>query len=98
MHGKKLSEQVYEAANGMFVAKEDYIVDGIEIENLFEEGKECMDLYGKAVEAKFRLNERLHASEDKDVEIIIDSMYEIVHKMSIKMFEYGVVFGKREEK
>ena len=40
-------------------------------------------------EANRRICERLGVDEDSDVELIIDSMFDITHIVAEKMFSYG---------
>ena len=65
-----------------------------EIENLFTEGKKCGRLYNEVYEACLRLYERLGKLEDRDVEIIINSMLDIQKEIALKMYEYGAKFNK----
>ena len=95
---REIKEQIYEAVNGAYVNAEDYVVAGVQVEDEFAEGKDCNKLYAEVFNAKMRLNERLGTDEDKDVEIIIDSMYSIVREISMKMFDYGMKFGSGEDK
>lgn len=61
------------------------------IENEFEEGKPCEQLYTKVYDAYTRLSARLGEpdSEDRDVEIIIDSLRMIGEHLCMKMYDYG---------
>lgn len=43
-------------------------------------------------EANRRICERLGVDEDSDIELIIDSMFDITHIVAGKMFSYGAVF------
>ena len=82
----ELVENVYEAVQGAYADEEDYV-----IQNEFAEGKPCSEVYKRVYEANRRLCERLGVDEDPDVEMIIDSMFEITRTVGETMFEYGVV-------
>ncbi len=64
-------------------------------ENLFEEGKECERLYANAIEAYWRLCDRLGVEEDPDGEIMIDSLLAIVRNVGCQMFQYGATLEKK---
>ena len=65
------------------------------VENAFAQGSECEQLYGNMLAAYERLCERLGAGEDDgDVEIIIHSLLQIQKIVGMKMYSYGVQFGK----
>ena len=51
-----------------------------------------MEAYRCVYEANRRICERLGVDEDSDVELIIDSMFDITHIVAEKMFSYGAVF------
>ncbi len=59
------------------------------VENLFDTGKPCEKLYRDAMEANWRLCERLGVDEDDDGEILINSLLEITKRVAYKMFECG---------
>ncbi len=92
----KLVENVYEAVCGEYVDEADYVIQNIQIQNEFEEGKPCSEAYKRVYEANRRLCERLGADEDPDVEMIIDSMFAITRTVGEKMFEYGAVYEKEK--
>ena len=85
----KLVENVYEAVCGEYADEADYVIQNVRIKNEFEEGKTCSEAYKRVYEANRRLCERLGVDEDPDVEMIIDSMFEITRTVGEKMFEYG---------
>ena len=74
----------------------DYVIENVRIQNEFEEGKTCSEAYKQVYEANRRLCERLGVDEDSDVEMIIDSMFEITRTVGEKMFEYGAVYEKEK--
>ena len=61
------------------------------VENAFEPGSECEANLIKIYDARNRLLERLHISEeDEDLECILDSFLSIQHSLCQKMFFYGL--------
>ena len=92
----KLVENVYEAVCGEYADEADYVIQNVRIQNEFEEGKPCGEAYKRVYESNRRLCERLGVDEDPDVEIIIDSMFEITRTVGEKMFEYGAVYEKEK--
>ena len=68
------------------------------VENLFADGSECACDYTEMSKAYARLRQRLGViDEDRDVEIIINSLLSIEQKVSIKMFEYGMKFANMQK-
>jgi hypothetical protein len=47
-------------------------------------------LYQEVFDANQRLCDRLGVNEDKDIELIINSMQDIAKLLAFKMFDYGV--------
>ena len=92
----KLVENVYEAVCGEYADEADYVIQNVRIENEFEEGKPCSEAYKQVYAANRRLCERLGVDEDTDVEMIIDSMFEITRTVGEKMFEYGAMCEKEK--
>lgn len=92
----KLVENVYEAVCGEYADEADYVIQNVRIQNEFEEGKTCCEAYKRVYYANRRLCERLGVDEDPDVEMIIDSMFEITRTVGEKMFEYGAVYEKEK--
>ena len=92
----KLVENVYEAVCGEYADEADYVIQNVRIQNEFEEGKTCSEAYKRVYDANRRLCEQLGVDEDPDVEIIIDSMFEITRTVGEKMFEYGAVYEKEK--
>ena len=70
------------------------MIQNVRIQNEFEEGKPCSEAYKRVYAANRRLCERLGVDEDPDVEMIIDSMFEITRTVGEKMFEYGAVYER----
>ena len=83
-------EAVYATLTGTL--RKEFRVPGVE--NLFDEGSECMNCYCKMLAVYERLCDRLGViDEDEDVEVIIHSLMTIEQNVSIKMFEYGMKFA-----
>ena len=86
-------EDIYMTITGLL--KEEYRVPGIE--NAFEPGKNCERWYAAALEAYWRLCDRLGVvDEDDDVEIIFNSFLDIQEELAKKMFAYGVQYGEKK--
>ncbi len=84
------SEWVYDTLEGQLV--DQCRVPGVE--NAFEPGKPCLELYGQALDAYWRVCERLGVPfEDDDIEIIFNAFLDISRIMGHKMYDYGVKFG-----
>lgn len=66
-----------------------------EIENLFDEGGECEELYDHIYDANLRLCQRLGTEEDRDVEIMINSFLKINELVGKRMFHYGTEFASK---
>lgn len=64
------------------------------VENAFEDGGMCMELYQNMMDAYSRLLLRLGQKEDDpDVEIIINSLLAIQKELCLKMYWYGTKFA-----
>lgn len=89
MH-ESFSEQVYNTLNGLY--RPEWNIPGVE--NAFQEGKPCMQLYSAASDAYSRLCDRLGViDEDEDVEIIFNTFMQISKILSLKMFYYGATLS-----
>ena len=86
---EKREDIIYHLMNGSYNMDE-FCETGFEdIENEFAEGKECSELYKEVYEANRSLCERLGVEENKDVEKIINSMFDIAEILAKKMYHYG---------
>ena len=86
-------EDVYGTLCGLLI--EEARVPGVE--NLYAQGKPCMEWYSKALDAYRRLCDRLGvAEEDEDVEVIFDSFLSICRETGYYMYRYGAQFGDEE--
>ena len=91
---RSFMERVYECMTDEVIAE--YRIPGVE--NAFEEGSYCMNLYEKAYNAYRRLCHRLQAGdEDPDVEIIFHSFLQMQKILCCRMYRYGAQFGIRDE-
>ena len=86
-----LSEQVYLSLLGQLFPEDTLNW----VENIFELGKPYYENYSNALDAYARLCQRLGTGEeDKDVEIIVDSLLANEKAVALKMFQYGLHCGK----
>lgn len=95
---EKFKTVIYDLMNGAYNLDECEIEESKVVEDEFAEGKYCEQLYAQMLVAYERLCNRLHepSGEDKDVEIIISSLLDIGRYQSMKMFDYGAFFAKKE--
>ena len=64
------------------------------VENIFAPGSECWEKFKQAVDASIRIGNRLGTdSEDKDIQILFDSMSRIQDILAVEMFKKGYDFG-----
>lgn len=59
------------------------------VENAFEPGSICEEIYQKIYQANFRICERLGVEEDSDVESIISNFFALNRELCIRMYRYG---------
>lgn len=86
-----LSKRVYESLNGSLI--KECRIPGVE--NAFENGSFCMNLYSEVLDAYARLSKRFgFIDEDDDIEIIINNLLSISEYLSLKMYYYGSYFAK----
>ena len=83
---EKFVDIVYDLVSGMRIPQP----GDPQVENLFAEGRECEKLYEEVYAAKLRLCERLGVEEDKDAEVMVDSLLKICEIMGKRMYRYGV--------
>ncbi len=97
---KEFREIIYEIANGEYNLSGYPIPEGKYVENQFAEGAPCWRWYGEMLDAYERICERMgnRQGEDRDVEVIINSLLDIARHMALKMFEYGVFFARQKER
>lgn len=82
-------ELIYNFINGFYDENVVAPPDNMCLEDAFADGTECNKLLEKMYQAKLRLCEKIGVNEDVDVEIIFDSMEEIMKIISLKMYYYG---------
>ena len=68
--------------------------DDPEVENLFEIGRECEQLYCQVYNANLSLCQRLGVEEDADVETIINALLRICELTGKRMYHYGAEFER----
>jgi len=87
-------EAIYETLSGLRLPEAE--VPGIE--DAYAEGSVCWRNYAEVLDAYQRLCVRLHTDEeDTDVETIINNMFTIEKELCIKMFYYGLEYGRKEK-
>lgn len=89
-------EVIYDLLNGAY--SPEHIPDwaaGV-IENEFAPGKPCTSLYQNVIDANQRICARLGVDEDKDVENIINSMFDIAQILAYRMFDYGAMAHNKQ--
>ena len=67
-----------------------------DVENAFDPGKPCSELYSQVYASYRRLCLRNQNREDEDVECIINNLLEICRIIGIRMFEYGIEYAKTD--
>ena len=92
----RFKERVYRLMNGTYDLDIYSVGEMNTVETEFSDGKYCEELYKDIFEANCRICERLGEEEDKDVEIIIHNYNLMTEYLCMKMFDYGVLFCKRE--
>ena len=86
---------IYDLANGSLDLAHFPVAESKYVENEYEEGKLCSNLYSEMRDAYDRICTRLGKSdqEDRDVEIIINNLLDIGKYLSMKMYDYGYFFA-----
>ncbi len=92
-------QKIYDLVNGYLTLEDPPSPESQYVIDEFSEGSLCSDAYAQILDAYSRLCRRLNVQDqnDADIEIIIDSFNTITHHISLKMFEYGVLFAKMEK-
>ena len=86
----KIAEMVYNRLLGHSLLE----TKAYAVEDLFEDGSRCDALYQDIYDANLRLCQRLGVEEDRDVQTIIDSFWEITKLVGEKMYRHGQLTGK----
>lgn len=87
---EKRKQLIYELMIGLYDLEKVQFPESKLVENEYEDGKPCSELYSRVYDANVRLCERLGVEEDEDVETIINCMNDIAHILAMKMYDYGV--------
>lgn len=67
------------------------------VDNIFTEGSVYGCRYAVALDAYARICQRLGTGEeDHDVEVIINALLDNEHTVALKMFEYGMRYGRQK--
>lgn len=93
-----LAERVYDLVLGLYDSNDHPVSQITFVENAFAPGKPCDRLYEEMHDAASHICERLGVENDKDVESIIYNWMDMMHIVSIKMFEYGMKFAQEHDK
>ncbi len=93
-----LRECIYDMVCGNYALELNPLPEYPAVKNEFEEGSACAEGYSRMLEAYSRLCDRLGVEEwsDVDVEVIINELLAIGRHVSLKMFDYGTIYGKKE--
>ena len=94
---EEFKTMIYDLMNGYYDLDKFDCEESSVVENEFEEGRYCEKLYSEMLAAYGRICKRLHetSGEDRDVEIIIDSLLDIGKHFSMKMYDYGYFFASQ---
>lgn len=95
---KSFKEIVFDLMNGYYDLDcyTGLVPEGVD--NEFESDYSlCQLWYENVYQAKNRLCSRLNKNEDRDVEIIINSLLDMGKYQSLKMFDYGVHFASKQK-
>ena len=80
---------IFDLANGSLDLEHFPVEESKYVENEYEEGKPCYELYAGMHDAYERICHRL----DRDVEIVINNLLDIGRHLSLKMYDYGYFFN-----
>ena len=86
---------VYELMNGNFDLERFPMEESNYIENEFEAGSYCDQIYEELYKAKQRIYKRMGKVQDNDIELIILDMLQICRHLSMKMYDYGEAFAQK---
>lgn len=93
---KRLKQLIYDLMNGSLDTEHYPVGASKYVKNEFSEGTFCKRAYAEVFKANLRLCERLGVQEDRDVETIINNLLDIGEYLSMKMYDYGVLFSRRQ--
>ncbi len=91
-----LGNLIYDLVNGNLNMDSISLPECVMVKSEFEENSECTMAYERVMNAYSNLCRRLNVMEwdDADVEVIINELLYICRHISLKMFHYGVMFGR----
>lgn len=90
---EKFKEKIYYLMIGAFDIDRYPIQESKNVANEYEEGEFCDKVYEEVYDANRRICERLGVNEDEDLELIINNLLDIGRHLSMKMYDYGVLFS-----
>lgn len=98
LDSREFRELIFDLVCGNLNVDENSVPESALVKNEFEYGGKCDLAYDRILDAYSRLCARLGVEEwaDSDIEIIIDELMSIGKHTALKMFEYGLYFGRRE--
>lgn len=98
-HSKEFKELVYDLVNGALDLEEYPVEESKYVKNEYEEDGLCAKLYSDMRDAYDRVCARLGkpGAEDRDLDIMVDSLLKIDRYTSMKMYEYGWHFAAQNE-
>lgn len=92
-NSEEFKERVYCLMVGAFDLERYPIRESNYVANEYEEGKFCEKAYKEVYNANRRICQRLGVDEDRDVELIVSNLIDIGKYLSMKMYDYGVLFS-----
>ena len=99
-NSQEFKNLIYDLANGSLDLEHFPVAESKYVENEYEEGKLCSNLYSEMRDAYGRICAHLGKpdQEDRDIEIIIDNLLDIGKHLSMKMYDYGYFFATQRFK
>lgn len=94
---KYLKQRIYQLMSGTWNIEDYPVEESKYIKNEFEEDEYCSEAYKKIFNANRNLCKTLGKEEDIDIEIIISQAFNIAEYLSMKMFDYGVIYSKAKD-
>lgn len=88
------AKMIYQIVCGELDTDKVILPEGIQIENEFEDGGKCDQLYNQVYESESYLFKKAGAAEKNEVEKIISCMNSIAEILAITMYRYGECAGK----
>ncbi len=93
-------EHIYNLVCGNLNLEKGFVPESDVVKNEFADGSPCALSYGRMLDAYSCLCIRLDVQEweDADVEVIITELLDIGKQTALKMFDYGMYYGRRKSK